>query len=287
MSDGAATSTTLDLLRARSAEMTPALRKIADYVLANPDSAFRMSITELARRTETKSESTVVRFYRHLGFSSYHDFKVTLATELAGKRFFHTFEDVTSDDSIELLMQKFFAGAQQTLQMNAAALDPRKVEKAVTILEGANRIILLGQATSAAVAMDAYFKFSILGLNCHISADPHVNSVILADPRPGDVVFCVSQSGESKDVVTPVERCKPIAKVIVVTGAPESPLSELADVVLSTVSEERNYRTDAIISRIAQFTVVGVLFLALFVRRGDEGQDRLRRARRSLSYLKF
>ena len=62
-----------------------------------------MSITELTHKTGTKSESTIVRFYRQLGFDSYHDFKVTLATEIAGNSFYHTFEDITDPHFVAIM----------------------------------------------------------------------------------------------------------------------------------------------------------------------------------------
>ena len=285
--DGHVPTPTLDLVRAKRQELTPALRRIADFVLEHPDRAFMMSTTQLAHETETKSESTVVRFYRALGFGSYHEFKVTLAIDVGGNRVYHAVEDISKNDSAAILAKKFFAGAEQMLRMNAQVLDSKRLEACLDLLERANRVILLGQAASAAVTLDAYFKFTILGLSCHWSVDPHANAVMLVDARPGDVIFCVSHSGESLDVVEPIKRAKPMAKVIALTESPDSPLGQLADVIIPVVTEEMNYRTDALISRVVQTSIVGVLFLALLLRRGEEGQDRLKRARQALSHLKY
>jgi DNA-binding MurR/RpiR family transcriptional regulator len=278
---------TLDLVRAKKRELTPALRRIAEFVLEHPDRAFKMSTTQLARETQTKSESTVVRFYRALGFESYHEFKVTLAIDVGGNRVFHAAEDISPGDTVQMLTEKFFAGTEQMLRMNARVLESERLEACLDLLQRADRVILLGQAASAAVALDAYFKFTILGLSCHWSSDSHVNAVMLADAKPGDVVFCISHSGESLDVVEPIKRARPVAKVIALTESPDSPLGQLADVVLPVVTEELNFRSDALISRVVQTTIVGVLFLALLLRRGDKGQDRLKRARQSLSHLKY
>jgi len=278
---------TLDLLRARKPDLTPKLRKIAEYVLANPELAFKLSTTELARETGAKSESTIVRFYRELGFGSYHEFRVTLATDLAGNRVYRATEDINPDDSVGVLINKFFGGVGQILNMNARILKPDQIEKAVIMLEQAHRIVLLGQAASAAVAMDAYYKFSMLGMECHWTSDPHMNAIVLGDPRPGDVALCISHSGETADVVQPLLRARPILKVIAITQSSDSPLGKAADIVLPVVTEEMNYRHDAIAARIVQSTILGVIFLALLMRRGEAGQDRLRRARQSLTHLKM
>jgi RpiR family transcriptional regulator, carbohydrate utilization regulator len=286
MADSPQPSPTLDLVRARRQDLSPALRRIADFVLEHPERAFKMSTTQLARETGTKSESTVVRFYRSLGFGSYHEFRVTLGIDVGGNRVLHAAEDIDANDSTETLVQKYFAGAEQMLRMNARVLDTGRVDACLDLLENATRLIFLGQAASAAVTLDAYHKFSILGISCHWSVDPHVNAMMLADARPGDVVFCVSHSGESIDVVEPLRTARPPAKVIALTESPDSPLGRLADVVLPVVTEEMNYRTDAVIARVVQTCIVGTLFIALLVRQGETGQERLRRARQSLSHLK-
>ncbi len=52
----------LQTIMDRVGSLTRIQRSIAEYVLKHPDQTFKMSITELARKTGAKSESTVVRF---------------------------------------------------------------------------------------------------------------------------------------------------------------------------------------------------------------------------------
>ncbi|TIV24931.1 MAG: MurR/RpiR family transcriptional regulator, partial [Mesorhizobium sp.] len=69
-------------LRAAAGDMTPALARVAETVLAQPDATLRQSITELAE-TSGSSEASVMRFCRDQGFSGFQDFKQALAKELA------------------------------------------------------------------------------------------------------------------------------------------------------------------------------------------------------------
>jgi len=69
-------------LRSASADMTPALERVATAVLNEPDVVLYQSITELADHSKS-SEATVMRFCRDLGFSGFQDFKLALARELA------------------------------------------------------------------------------------------------------------------------------------------------------------------------------------------------------------
>ncbi|WP_414674187.1 MurR/RpiR family transcriptional regulator, partial [Mesotoga sp. UBA5825] len=59
------------------------MKRIADAILQNPSETVNLSITQLMNRSKVGSESTIVRFYRQLGYESFHEFKVTLASEIA------------------------------------------------------------------------------------------------------------------------------------------------------------------------------------------------------------
>ena len=268
-------------------EMTPVQKKIAKFILKQPKIVVKMSISELTIESGAKSEASVVRFYRMLGYSGYHDFKVSLATEIAGKSFYRTYQDITLKDDLHTVKEKIFQGAMKTLHENLVALDNQLLNTAVQLIEGATRIIFLGYGTSGALAADAFFKFSRLGLNCHYSPDSHTNAVLLANPRYGDVIFCISYSGESMDVVKPLESIKPIVKVIALTGFSDSHLGKIADLCITNISEEMNYRTDAMITRIVQLAIIGTLYMTVAIRKGGDALERLSKTRQALSYLKY
>lgn len=287
MPEGKGNIPVLPTIRANLENMTGTQRRIGEYILRNPRSCMKMSISQLAEATGARSESTVVRFYRLLGFAGYHDFKVTLATDIAGKSFYHSYEDITRDDDVAAIKEKISQGASRAIHESFSMLREQELDRAVELLESSTRVFLLGYATSAALAYDAYFKFTAIGLNCYHTRDSHMNAVLLSEPRAGDVIFAISHSGETRDVVEPSAAARPVARVIALTGYPGSQLGQIADVCLATVSEELNYRSDAIVSRIVQMTVIGTIFAALSVRRGVEGENKLKNTRQSLSYLKY
>jgi DNA-binding MurR/RpiR family transcriptional regulator len=275
------------LIHSKMGSMTKSQKRIAKYILANPVEVTRMSISQLTMETGLKSESSVVRFYRTLGFGGYHDFKVTLAKELGGSSFYHTYEDIVISDDLEAVKSKLFRGAIQTLHENISFISVSSLEKAVDLLNNAERLFFLGYASSGAIAMEAFFKFSRLNAHCYFFSDSHINAALLAEPLPGDVIFCISHSGETKDVIIPAGHAKPIAKIIALTGSGDSPLARIADVCITTFSEEINYRTEVMVSRIVQLGVIEVLFTACSLKKGPQTFERLSKARQALSYLKF
>ncbi len=277
----------LSLIRSKLGIMTKTQKRIAELILNRPTDVVKMSISQLTEETGLKSESSIVRFYRTLGFSGYHDFKVTLATELGGSSFYHTYEDIYNGDDIDTVKTKIFNGAIRSLTDNIALVSSANLQKAVDLLDSAERLFFLGYASSGAIAMEGFFKFSRLKHHCYFFSDSHINAALLSEPLPGDVLFCISHSGETKDVVIPAENAKPVAKIIALTGSSDSPLAKIADVCLSVYTEEVNYRTEVMVSRIVQLSIIEVLFTACSLKQGPYTFERLSKARQALSYLKY
>lgn len=276
-------------IQSRISKMPPIQGKIANYILKHPKEVVRMSISHLARECGAKSEASIVKFYRTLEFSGYHDFKVSLATEIAGKDFHNPDEDsrISNEDDLPSIRNKIFRSCMRVLDLNNSSIDDDILERAVVMLSSAKRIIILGYGTSAVACYDLYVKLSRLGMDCHYSTDSHVNALTLSEPKEGDILFAVSFSGESKDVVFQAKNIKGLAPIIALTGESDSPLAQVADLCITIESFETTFHTDAMVGRIVQIAVMDTLFTSLAVRGGDRTLARLTRARQGLSFIKF
>ena len=268
-------------------EMTKMQVKIAKYVQKYPNQVVKFSISDFAAATGTKSESAIVRFYKVLGFSGYHEFKVALATEIAGKSYYHTYSELTDSDGIHDVKEKIFNGLIKTLHENYSLIADDLLEEAVNLLADAKRIFFLGYGQSGNLCANAAFKFMRLGYDCFHNPDSHFNSIHLAEPREGDVIFCISFSGLSKDVVIPAKESKPVAKIIALTESKKSALGQIADVCFETRTEELNYRTDVMMARHVQCMIIDMLYIAVTIRKGESATNRMSKGRQSLSYLKY
>jgi len=269
--------------------LPPVQRKIAEYVAKNSNEVIRMSISNLAKHSGAKSEASIVKFYRTLGFSGYHDFKVTLATEIAGRSLHNidTNTNISVDDDIPSVRRKIFYSLSQVLNINNNSIDDETLSNVVEVLHGAKRIIILGYGTSAVAAYDLFIKLTRLGIDCHFNLDSHATALILSEPKEGDVVFAISYSGESKDIVFQSRAVKGLAKIIALTGESNSPLAQVADFCINIQSLEITFHTDAMISRMVQIAIIDIIFTCLAIRGGDKTLARLTRARQGLSFIKF
>lgn len=64
----------LDRVRGAYASLRPSEQRVADYVLKDPETCTRCTISELADQVQV-SQPTVIRFVQALGFDGYRNFK--------------------------------------------------------------------------------------------------------------------------------------------------------------------------------------------------------------------
>lgn len=127
----------LGRIQRESDDFTPTMKRIADAILENPSEAVNLSITQLMNKSRVGSESTIVRFYRQLGFEDFHEFKVTMAAEIAGSSFYHPYEDIRIDDSPGAVVKKIFNGCIMALKENMEKISSQVITGAVELIEKA------------------------------------------------------------------------------------------------------------------------------------------------------
>lgn len=261
-------------------------KKLADLILKKPEDVIQMSISQLAKSAGLKSESTVVKFYRDIGFSSYHEFKVSLASDLAGKSIMHSYKDIFVDDDVDNVKQKFLSNVLRAFHDNFNNIPSKLIDEASKIISDSNRIICLGYGASAPIAKYAAFRFSTVDKEVFFSEDSHLNALVLSKLKTSDCILTISYSGETKDVIVPLQN-KHDAKIISITSNKESSLGKISDIVFEIGIDEISMRTDALISRYIQMSIIDILFTVLAIKGGEEGLNKLINSRKSLSYLKF
>jgi RpiR family carbohydrate utilization transcriptional regulator len=279
---------TLQKIKDEYGNMTRSQKKIGAYILKDPSSVIKCSITELCSKTGVKSEASIVRFYRLLGFSGYKEFKIRMAQELAGRTFYHSYADINVDDPPVEVKNKIFTGAISTLIANSEFNDLDVYVAARDLIYQADRIIFLGYAASAALCYYAYFRFIELGLNCHFCSDPHINAAILSYPNPKDLIFCISHSGETRDLIDLIEDMpENNIRKLLITSKENSTLAKMSDVVLVTKSDETSIATDAMNSRVAQLCAIDSLFSIVSLGKGKDAMSHLMAIRKTfLNYKK-
>jgi DNA-binding MurR/RpiR family transcriptional regulator len=272
------------LVRALLPSLSPAERRVAQAVLDDSAGASSLTISELATRADT-SETTVIRFCRALGFSGYPELRLTLAKEAgraesgaAGRRVVGS--DIGPGDELSEVVDKISFADARAVEETAAQLDVSVLETVVDAIVGASRVDVYGVGASAFVAMDFQQKLHRIGRVSFAWSDVHIALTSAALLNAGDVAVGISHTGMTTDTVDALTVAREHgATTVAITNFPRSPITSVADHVLTTAARETTFRSGAMSSRIAQLTVVDCVFVGVAQRTYNETRTALEATR--------
>ena len=261
-------------------------RRIADAILQNPEEVINLSITELAERSDV-SESTVVRFCKTLGYKGYYELKISIARELIISPQ-QIYEEINLNDTVATVKNKVFQSNILALQDTIKILKDQELERAVEAIGAARMVVFYGMATSAAVALDSAHKFLRINIQSVSYSDNHMQAISAALLGKEDVAIGISHSGGSKDVVDALRIARQNgATTICITHHTKSPITKVADIRLYTAARENALRSDAMTSRIAQLSILDVLYVSVALKRYDESLRSIEKTNEALADKKF
>ncbi len=276
----------LSRLASLRATLRPTAQRIANFILDHAAAVIHMSVTEVAESTRA-SEGSVIGLCKQLGATGFQQLKIVLAQELVQPvQFIH--EDLEPDDDQATVMNKIFNSNIQALEDTLKVLDPHAMERAMTVIEAADRIELYGIGSAAPIVEDAYYRMLRIGLNCKVVIDSHIQAISAALTHPGIVTLTVSHSGSTHETVAATRLAREAgATTVCITNYGRSPLLAYADVVLYTMARETSFRTEAMTSRIAQLAIVDALVAGLALRRYATSVETIQRTFEVLAIKRF
>jgi DNA-binding MurR/RpiR family transcriptional regulator len=256
--------------------------RVAEAVIADPTIVVDLTITDLAQLCGT-SLSTVARFCQTLGYTGYREFRMEVASALSREaaerdRFGLADADISPDDSATDVVAKIAFHEVLAIEQTAQGLDVEVFDRVVDAIAGAAHVDLYGFGASGLTAQDLQQKLARIGISAFCSVDVHLALVSAALRRPGDVAIGISHSGLTSETIHALGVAREAgATTVAITNSPESPITEVADAVLTTQARESLYRMGAMSSRIAQLALVDFLFVRVAQRRHEDVAAPLRR----------
>jgi DNA-binding MurR/RpiR family transcriptional regulator len=250
--------------------LSPAEQRVARLVLVDPAASARRTITDLAAAAET-SEATVIRFCRSIGMTGYPQLRIRLAAE--GARRIEPNDarvvggDIPPGADLQQIIATIAFNDARAVEETAEQLDAEVCEKIVEALAKASRVEVFGAGASGFVAADFQAKLHRIWRISYYWPDLHAALTSTALLGPGDVALGISHTGTTADTIEVLERARANGAVTVaLTNFPRSPISDVADFVITTAARETTYRSGAMASRLAQLTVVDCLFVGVAAR---------------------
>ncbi|MQA09169.1 MAG: SIS domain-containing protein [Pseudonocardiaceae bacterium] len=241
-------------------------QRVAKVVLDNPGAVSRNSITEVAEAAGT-SETTVTRFCKAIGVGGYPELRIALAADTARSEARSDRDlggDIGPDDDLRQIVGKVSFADVHAVEETAQQLDVATLQRVVNLVAAADRVDVYGVGASAFVAADLQQKLHRIGRISFSWSDTHIMLTSAAVLKAGDVAFGISHTGATLDTVETLRVAREHgATTVALTNFPRSPISEVADLVLTTAARETTFRSGAMASRIAQLTVIDCLFIGV------------------------
>lgn len=273
----------LDRIRASYYQLTTTERRVADFVLEQQDQVQFMSITQLADECGT-AEATISRFCRSLKLKGFNAFKLELARLSATNGKKHR-----TDHGRDTLMgrsQEVGRSATDAVAQTIQYVDPAAVEKAVTLIERAPRVICVGSGGSMIMAAEFCHLFSTVTSKFLAIDNSHLQMSAIATAGAGEVVVLFSYSGATTDGLRLLEQARARnVHTILVTRFPKSPAASLADVVLRCGSNEGPFQFGSIPAKVAQLIVMDVIFQEYCHRNREECEKNVQSIASALSAM--
>ncbi|KRM24345.1 MurR/RpiR family transcriptional regulator [Latilactobacillus graminis] len=260
------------LLRAYYTNLSEKYKQIADYILKTDHFDQSLTIQELALDCAV-STATISRFAKALTFANFQALKMAL---LAKQRPTDNplFHEISSTDNYLTMADKIFTSNTNALKATRSLLTDAQLQQAVNYINHAKRLNFFGLGASGIVAQDGYHKFLRTTIPTVYNQDYHLQLMQATQLTVQDCALIISHSGQNKDALEIArilkERRVPL---IVITSFGNSTLANLGDVTLLSISEETNYRAEALHALIAQISIVDSLFMMVAVTNGAQTEQ--------------
>lgn len=256
---------------------------IAQYLLDDPASVTVSAIGELAALTQT-SAASVTRFCRAIGVESYSDLRLRLASELGRSSADPLRSDAGDHEGQGAIATQVSRLTIRVLQRAADALDENQVQACAKLLIGANRVVLFGIGGSATAAQEAQLRLHLLGLPVWAPVSFHDAMVAASLLQEHDVLFAISRSGRTTEVITVAEQAREQgAQVIALTSFGVAALAGLATLSLLLPAEELDTGHGAAAVKYGQLLVVDAVSSAVKRQLDSKANDALARSAQALA----
>ncbi|MFB9846526.1 MurR/RpiR family transcriptional regulator [Oceanisphaera arctica] len=260
-------------------------RKVAEVILASPQTAIHSSIATLAKLADV-SEPTVNRFCRRLDTKGFPDFKLHLAQSLANGTPYVN-RHVEDDDGPESYTAKIFESSMACLDSARNTLDPQAVNRCVDLLTQAKKLSFFGLGASSAVAHDAMNKFFRFNVPVLCFDDVVMMRMSCINNSEGDVVVLISHTGRTKALVEIAQLARQNDAIVIGLTAKDSPLARECTMVLTMEVPEDTDIYLPMASRLAQMVLIDVLATGFILRRGSKFRENLRKVKEGIKNSRF
>ncbi|GAB3799141.1 MurR/RpiR family transcriptional regulator [Virgibacillus kimchii] len=276
----------LVILKEMINSLPPSERKIAQYILDNPEEAILQTALTLGENSNTSS-AAVIRLCKSLGLSGFQELKIRVAGDLQAEEDTE-YRDIEPNENFKNIMNKVTSNTIQTLRETMDLMSEKNLADAVFALSKAKSILFIGVGASFIAANDAEQKFLRINKNAYAFSDVHMAATSIANKGEEDVIVGISFSGNTREIARLLELAKQKnCTTISITKYGNSLVSKWTDILLHTsAAKEATVRSGATSSRIAQLHIIDILLMSLASMEYEQTIEHLDETRKAVNFLK-
>jgi RpiR family transcriptional regulator, carbohydrate utilization regulator len=235
-------------------------KRIADYILQNPENIVHKTIDQVAEDLNV-AISSVFRFTKTLGFKGFQAMKIALATEVSETLKEMVQEKVSEMEEEQAITEKIFQNNIRMFKETIQVMDYHALKKAVNKIVAANRVEFYGIGSAGLVALDAHHRFLGTGISTAAYTDYHLQLRASAQLTEKDVAIFITDHTTEEETIKIIDVAKDAGAVIVViTNYSNIKLVQRADIILKTVSANSDPRNGDSFTRIIQLSLIDSLY---------------------------
>ena len=252
-------------------EIFAAERKVADFILKNPETAVDYNVSELDEASGV-SDATVIRMCKHIGYQGYYQMRIQLSRDIGRLR-----SDQSADpekDGLDTLFERYIQRIQQLKDNNQEEMFLRAAER----LANCKRVHIIAVGNTTPIAMYMGFRLERMGIRADYNQVPEyfINHIDLAEE--GDIVFAITKSGSSRQIIQAMElAAEKKLPIITVTGEKYSPVSRFSECLLLSIKGGRGkkgyFQYEHAYEHLSEMAVVEALLDTYTEKYGKEDND--------------
>ncbi|MEG0365739.1 MAG: MurR/RpiR family transcriptional regulator [Coprobacillus sp.] len=239
-------------------------KKIAKYIINHYDDVVEMTVGDLASASGA-SEASVSRFCRKIGVKGFHHLKISLAKEMVESDTpeVKVTNHISADD-ISQSLQNILANKVEELKQTVSMMDNDKLHDILNVILKARNVQFVAVGNTVPVAIDGAFKLNEIGIASVASTIWENQIGFIYNLTNQDVVISISNSGESRGVITAIKAAKEVGAITIsITNNEKSTVALASDYHITTATREKLFLDGYCFSRVSATTVIEILYLFL------------------------
>ena len=262
-------------IRAERDQMSAIERRIADFILDEPQLLRDYSSQQLANALKI-SQSSVVKFSQKLGFRGYPDLKYSIGESLARRDGAERGnpEREEQDDPHAVLAESLWHSKSQAEQETRLINPSTRVDAIAAAIDKAGKVFIIGVGEDGIPARAFAMRLSLLDILIVHHLDPALMAASIATATPADVLFVFSEYGQHPALCQIGQQFRASkGKLVSVTRHTANPLRASADLSLLVSAHDDRPHIQPLLYHTALRHLLDMLFVIL----SESGNDRLER----------